>query len=426
MNTQDLYLLYKKVGSITTDSRRVKQGDIFLALKGGSFDGNQFAVNALKEGCSWAVVDEDVAELDPTGEYHSRLIRVDNTLSSYKALARLNRLEYDIPLLSITGTNGKTTTKELISAVLSTSHKVLATEGNFNNDVGVPKTLLRISHEHDIAVIEMGASHPGDIKTLVETACPTHGLITNVGRAHLEGFGSFEGVKKTKGEMYDYLAEHSLSAFLNTEDKDLVEMAWERCLKTIPYIRGKVVSANPYLVVELENGRRIGTHLVGAYNLPNVLAAVSVGLHFGVKSVDIVGAIEEYTPQNNRSQLIDSPSNSLIVDAYNANPSSMAVAIENFAQMDSERGKMLILGDMAELGEESLVEHEKIVALIERLGFRDVWLVGREFAQTQSPFTCFANVEEAKKALSQSCPHDKCILIKGSHSTHLYELVELM
>ncbi len=426
MNTQDLYLLYKKVGSITTDSRHVHTGDIFLALKGDNFDGNRFAVNALKDGCSYAVVDADPAVLDSTGVFHSRLICVDNTLETYKALARLHRLEFDIPLLAITGTNGKTTTKELISVVLSTSHNVLATEGNFNNDVGVPKTLLRLSHEHDIAIIEMGASHPGDIHTLVETACPTHGLITNVGRAHLEGFGSFEGVKKTKGELYDYLSEHFLPAFVNTKDKDLMEMANERQMKVRPYIKGKVLSANPYLVVEMENGLYLHTHLVGAYNLPNVLAAVSVGLHFGVTEEDIVRAIEGYVPQNNRSQLIENPSNSLIVDAYNANPSSMAVAIENFARMASGREKLLILGDMAELGAESLSEHRKIINLITRFGFSDVWLVGNEFTKTLSSFRCFPNVEEVKKTLSQDIIHDKFILIKGSHSTRLVELVELL
>ncbi len=414
------------MGSISTDSRHTKQGDIFLALKGDNFDGNLFAVDALKEGCSWAVVDADPETLDPTGEYSSRLIRVDNTLETYKALARLHRLEFDIPLLAITGTNGKTTTKELISIVLSASFRVLGTEGNFNNDVGVPKTLLRINQEHDIAIIEMGASHPGDIHTLVETACPTHGLITNVGRAHLEGFGSFDGVKKTKGELYDYLSANNCLAFLNTADQELVGMAQKRNLKTIPYIRGKALSASPYLVVETENGLQLHTHLVGTYNLPNVLAAVSVGLHFGVKLVDIVRAIEGYVPQNNRSQLIESPSNSLIVDAYNANPSSMAVAIENFAQMDTPRERLLILGDMAELGDASLLEHRKIIDLIERLGFHDVWLVGNEFAQTKSPFYCFTDVEEVKKTLSQVSPHDKCILIKGSHSTHLYQLVELL
>ncbi len=426
MNTQDLYLLYKEVGNISTDSRHVHTGDIFLALKGDTFDGNRFAVNALKDGCSWAIVDAAPETLDPTGVFSSRLIRVDNTLETYKALARLHRLEFDIPLLAITGTNGKTTTKELIATVLNTSMNVLATEGNFNNDVGVPKTLLRINHSHDIAIIEMGASHPGDIHTLVETACPTHGLITNVGRAHLEGFGSFDGVKKTKGELFDYLSANRCPAFLNTTDQELVDMARERNLTTIPYEKGKALSANPYLIVELSNGDLLHTHLVGAYNLPNVLAAVSVGLHFGVKPVDIVRAIEEYTPQNNRSQLIESTSNSLIVDAYNANPSSMAVAIENFAQMDSRREKLLILGDMAELGDASLSEHRKIISLILRLGFHDVWLVGSEFTQTQSPFHCFSDVEEVKKVISQTNPHDKCILIKGSHSTHLYLLVDLL
>ncbi len=422
MSIDELFQLYKRVGVITTDSRSCPEGSLFLALRGETFDGNLFAVAALEKGCSYAIVDADKSALDASGKYHSRLIKVDDTLSTYKALARLHRRQYDIPVVAITGTNGKTTTKELIAAVLATTYRVMYTSGNYNNDVGVPKTLLTLSPEHDIAVVEMGASHRGDIKTLVETAEPTCGLITNVGRAHLEGFGDFEGVKATKGELYDYLAQNNRFAFVNPADDDLTAMARHRHLRTIDYAQGKVVSASAYLSVELVSGATINTRLVGAYNLANVLAAVSVGRYMKVPDEKIVSAIEAYEPHNNRSQLMLTASNELIVDAYNANPSSMAAALENFAQMESQRKKMLILGDMAELGGASQEEHKKVIALLSTLGFDDVWLVGSEFLKAKAPFPCFENVEEVKAEIAKEKPHDKCILIKGSNAVKLYEL----
>ncbi len=426
MSIDDIYKLYKAAGALTTDSRYCSAGSIFLALRGESFDGNLFAISALEKGCEYAIVDAEKSALDASGKYHSRLIKVENTLSTYKALARLHRREYDIPVVAITGTNGKTTTKELIAAVLATTYRVMYTQGNYNNDIGVPKTLFTLSPEHDIAVVEMGASHRGDIKTLVETAEPTCGLITNVGRAHLEGFGDFEGVKATKGELYDYLALNNRFAFINPADDDLMAMAQQRHLQTIDYAKGRVASATAYLSVELATGATINTHLVGAYNLANVLAAVSVGRYMEVSDKKIISALEAYEPHNNRSQLVFTASNELIVDAYNANPSSMAAALENFAQMDSSREKFLILGDMAELGDASQEEHQKIIRLLSALGFNNVWLVGSEFLKAKAPFPCFENIEDVKAEIAKEKPHDKCILIKGSNVVKLYDLMALL
>ncbi len=425
MDIDDIYLLYRNARAITTDTRRMEAGSVFLALRGESFDGNLFAVKALENGCRFAIVDTEPTVLDPSGKYVSRLIKTADTLSVYKEIARRHRREYDIPVIGITGTNGKTTTKELLSAVLATAFNVLSTEGNHNNDIGVPQTLLRLSG-HDIAVVEMGASHPGDIKTLVETAEPTCGLITNVGKAHLAGFGSFEGVKKTKGELYDFLALNHLFAFVNQEDKDLAEMARERQLRTVDYVHGEVSECSPYLSVRLEGGNIIRTKLIGAYNLANVLAAVSVGRHFGVSCKDIKSAIEAYEPRNNRSQLVITSDNELIVDAYNANPSSMAVAVDNFAKTASPRPKKLILGDMAELGDASEEEHQKLVDALSDKGFSDVWLVGAEFSKIETGFRRFQNVEDVKAEIAKEKPRGECILVKGSHSVRLYELAALL
>ncbi|MCD8289791.1 MAG: UDP-N-acetylmuramoyl-tripeptide--D-alanyl-D-alanine ligase [Prevotella sp.] len=426
MNIDGIFQLCKTAGAICTDTREIISGSVFIALHGANFDGNLFALSALEKGCSYAVVDANPNELDAGGKFAGRMIKVADTLNTYKQVARLHRREFAIPVVAVTGTNGKTTTKELLAAVLGTSYKVLATQGNLNNDVGVPKTLLRLSSEDEIAVIEMGASHPGDIKTLAETAEPACGLITNIGRAHLEGFGGVEGVKATKGELYDYLAENQRFAFLNTADSMLVEMARERHLQTVGYVPGEVAECAPYLSVRLAAGTIIRTQLIGAYNLPNILAAVTVGRHFGVRENDIAAAIEAYRPQNNRSQLTITSANELIVDAYNANPSSMAAAIDNFARITSRRPKMLILGDMAELGAASGEEHEQIVNLLKTKGLSDVWLVGSEFKNVASPYRCFADVDEVKTAISREQPQGKCILIKGSHSARLFELPALL
>lgn len=438
MEISELYEIYCEHPIVTTDSRNCPKGSIFLALKGASFDGNKFAANALKLGCAYAVIDEK--------EYYKaddeRYILVDDCLSTFKLLAREHRRHFQIPVIGITGTNGKTTTKELVSAVLAEKYNVMHTEGNFNNDVGVPKTLLRLNNEHDIAVVEMGASHPGDIEKLVKYVEPTCGLITNVGRAHLLGFGSFEGVKRTKGELYDFLASNDALLFLNESNEDLVEMAKERDFKRIitygkedgANIEGNIVACAPFLQFSwthstTENaGLRtytVQSNLIGAYNIDNMLAAITIGLHFGVTPEQINHALENYKPNNNRSQLTTTEHNKLVVDAYNANPSSMSAAIESFKLMDVTN-KMAILGDMRELGEVSAKEHQSIVDKLKGYDINNVWLVGEEFKKTSTAFRKFDSVEEVKTEITKNPIKDHCILIKGSNGIKLFELPELL
>ncbi len=438
MEIHELYKLYQQHPCVTTDSRQCPQGSIFIALKGESFNGNQFALQALSKGCSYAVVDEPVGE--PGDE---RIIRVDDTLQTFKDLAREHRRQFDIPVIGITGTNGKTTTKELIRAVLSECYSVMATEGNFNNDVGVPKTLLRLSAEHDIAVVEMGASHPGDIKTLVETAEPTSGLITNVGRAHLQGFGSFEGVCRTKGELYDYLRQHECPVFVCRDNDYLMQMATD--MADIYYygqsdnsdtlIRGEVLSCAPFLKFRWREQdslaqyvgpwMEVQTNLIGSYNMDNILAAITIGYVNNVPFDSINHAIASYTPKNNRSQLTVTANNHLVVDAYNANPSSMKAAIDNFKLMEVS-GKMAILGQMGELGADSQQEHQRVIEQLRGAEFEAVWLVGAEFKPWAGEFRWFADVDEVKAAVGQQPIIGKYILIKGSNVVKLFQLPELL
>ncbi len=444
MEIKQLYRLYQQHPCITTDSRDCPEGSIFLALKGASFNGNEFASQALEKGCSYAIVDEKEYAAD------DRYILVDDCLQTYKDLAREHRRQFHIPVIAITGTNGKTTTKELVRAVLAEKYNVLATEGNFNNDVGVPKTLFRLTKEHEIAIIEMGASHPGDIKTLAETAEPTCGLITNVGRAHLQGFGSFEGVIKTKCELYDYLRTRDDGLiFLDADNEFLVDQIQdEDTLWVSPYstdvekqyscISGEVISCNPLLkfrwrrpLMDLEDDgastkwHKVQTQLIGAYNIDNLLAAIAVGINFGVDRKQICHALEDYKPTNSRSQLLTTPHNSLIVDAYNANPSSMQAALENFGQIEASP-KMAILGDMRELGDASAEEHQRIANLIGQSGIDLVWLVGDEFARTDCNYRKFSNLDEVKAAIAQQRPEGFTILIKGSNSMRLHQLPALL
>lgn len=421
MDIKELYKIFCEHPVITTDTRDCPEGSIFFALKGASFNGNDFALQALEQGCSYAVVDEAPPGL-PQGE--ERLIVVDDVLTTLQQLARYHREQLGTPIVGITGTNGKTTTKELVATVLAEKYNVHYTRGNFNNHIGVPKTLLQLTKDHEIAVIEMGANHPGEIKTLVDIVEPDCGLITNVGRAHLGGFGSFEGVKKTKGELYDFLVRNDKFAFLNMKDADLCEMASQRGLKTVPYINGEVVCCNPFVKINIE-GEEIQTKLIGSYNLPNMLAAATVGRHFGVTNEQIRHALENYTPTNNRSQLTVTAKNHLVVDAYNANPTSMAAALDNFKAIEADN-KMLILGSMGELGEVSKMEHEKIVSTLKDYAFADVWLVGSEFAAIEHPFRQFADVEEVKTAIAAEQVQGKFILIKGSNSQKLFQLPELL
>ena len=452
MNIKELYKLYQEHPCITTDSRDCPEGSIFLALKGESFDGNKFALQALEKGCSYAIVSEK--EEVNSEKYASAIIKVPDTLQTFKDLAREHRRQFNIPVIGITGTNGKTTTKELIAAVLQQKYNVLYTQGNFNNDVGVPKTLFRLTKEHDIAVIEMGASHPGDIKTLAETAEPTCGLITNVGRAHLQGFGSFKNVVKTKGELYDFLGRRGESlVFLNADNERLVDIlpdtVWVAPYSTnIENVEGctvgEVISCAPFLKfrwresdANLEERRSEGvgseepqwyevqTQLIGAYNIDNMMAAIAVGLNFGVEPADINSALEAYKPSNNRSQLTVTEKNHLVVDAYNANPSSMRAALDNFRLMEV-KPKMAILGEMRELGNSSHKEHQKLVAQLAESGLDEVWLVGDEFTDLPSAYRHFHDVEEVKAAIAERQPEGYYILIKGSNSTRLYQLPELL
>jgi len=446
MDIKELYKLYQQHPCITTDSRNCPEGSIFLALKGESFDGNKFALQALQKGSAYAIVDTPPSL--PQGEegLADRLIVVEDCLQTFKDLAREHRRQFDIPVIGITGTNGKTTTKELIRAVLAECYSVMATEGNFNNDVGVPKTLFRLNDDHDIAVVEMGASHPGDIKTLVETVEPTCGLITNVGRAHLQGFGSFEGVCKTKGELYDYLIGHDCPLFVNRDNEHLMQMLEARSQNPDIYyygqsdnqdilIRGEVVSCAPFLKFRwreqdsdagyTSEWMEVQTNLIGAYNLDNMLAAITVGYVNNVPFEQINHALANYVPTNNRSQLTETQTNHLIVDAYNANPTSMAAAIDNFKRMEVSP-KMAILGQMGELGDVSAEEHQKVVSQLATAGFDEVWLVGEEFEKISSQFRTFHDVEEVKAAIAQQQPQHQYILIKGSNSVKLFQLPELL
>lgn len=442
MTIKELYQIYQQHPCITTDSRDCPEDSIFLALKGASFDGNQYALQALEKGCAYAIIDDSTVKSSSSSD---RLILVDDCLQTFKDLAREHRRQFDMPVIGITGTNGKTTTKELIRAVLAECYHVMATEGNFNNDVGVPKTLFRLNSEHDIAVVEMGASHPGDIKTLVETAEPTCGLITNVGRAHLQGFGSFEGVCRTKGELYDFLCAHDMPVFVNRDNEHLMGMIAAYPSADVYYygqsdspdilIRGEVVSCAPFLRFRwreqdadanyYSEWMEVQTHLIGAYNLDNMLAAITVGYVNNVPFEQINHALATYVPTNNRSQLTETATNHLVVDAYNANPSSMQAAIDNFRLMEVSP-KMAILGDMRELGEASAEEHQRVVSLLQQAAFDEVWLVGEEFMKVDSPFRHFRDVEEVKAAIAAEHPHDRYILIKGSNSVKLHQLPELL
>jgi UDP-N-acetylmuramoyl-tripeptide--D-alanyl-D-alanine ligase len=400
---------------------------MFFALKGERFDGNEFVRGALEQGCPFAVMDNSALY----DKADSRMILVDNVLSTLQQVAAYHRRALGTTVIGITGTNGKTTTKELTAAVMSTTYNILYTQGNLNNSIGVPLTVLGLNARHDYAIVEMGASHPGDIKELVEVSQPDFGLITNVGKAHLLGFGSFEGVKRTKGELYDWLREHGGTAFVNRDNEHLQQMC--AGLPLIEYgkpgqegllVEGEVLECNPFVKFRWRTAggswHTVQTSLIGAYNVDNALAAITIGLKFGVSEENASQAVAGYKPQNNRSQLTETGRNSLVVDAYNANPTSMAAAIENF-DMIKAQDKMLILGDMRELGQVSADEHRRIVDMLKQKGFEWVWLVGSEFAAAAagSGFRLFADVDQVNKALEQEKITGKTILIKGSNSIGL-------
>lgn len=432
MEISALYQIFLNCGTVTTDSRNCPKGSLFIALKGDSFNGNAFAAQALNDGCAYAVIDETAYK--PKDD--ERYILVDNCLETLQQLANYHRRQLGTRIIGITGTNGKTTTKELISAVLSQSYHVLYTLGNLNNHIGVPTTLLRLKAEHDLAVIEMGANHPGEIKFLSNIAEPDYGIITNVGKAHLEGFGSFEGVIKTKGELYDFLREKENSTiFIHHDNPYLMNIAFG--LNQISYgseetlyMNGRVTGNSPYLAFEWKAGKNgekheVQTQLIGEYNFPNALAAITIGTFFGVEADKIDEALSNYTPQNNRSQLKETADNTLIIDAYNANPTSMAAALENFNGMKIKH-KMLILGDMRELGTESAAEHQKIVDFIKECEFEKVILVGDQFTTARHSYQTYANVQELMQALQDDKPKGHTILIKGSNGIKLSSIVDYL
>jgi len=435
---QELYKKYRECGCrVTTDTRTLEGGEIFFALRGENFDGNLYAMAALEAGASWAVVNADASL--PSDK---RLIKVEDPLSTMRELAIYHRnnvgAERRLPVIGLTGTNGKTTTKELIAAVLGAKFRITATQGNLNNDIGVPKTLLSIRPDTQIAVVEMGANHPDDIAKLVQVSQPDFGLITNVGRAHLLGFGSFEGVKAAKGELYKYLSAHEGSVvFINHDDAELLSMAreWVSCHSFaygVEYEGARILEAtpqNPYLRILLSNGKTVSTRLVGRYNASNVMAALSIGRYFGVDEASAIEAIEAYEPVNKRSQMTRTQRNTLIVDAYNANPSSMAVAIENLASMGCEK-KLAVLGEMRELGEESLAEHVKVLLKLKFEGIQ-ACLVGEEFkkASLQIGYRAkawAATSEDLAKALKRRPVSGATVLVKGSRGTKMENTLEVL
>ena len=424
---EELYSLFQAHSVITTDTRHCPEGSLFFALRGERFDGNAFALQALQAGCAFAVVD------DPAVGGDERLLHVPDVLTTLQQLAALHRRTLGTPIVQITGTNGKTTTKELTAAVLARKFDLLCTQGNFNNHIGVPKTLLQLRPHHQMAVIETGANHPGEIALLTDLVQPECGLITNVGMAHLEGFGSFEGVMRTKGELYDYL-RHKPGGFifLHADNEHLCRMAGSlpAVRYGLPghdcYTEGEVLDCTPFLRLRFRTQggawHEVQTHLIGAYNVANVLAAAAVGAHFGVPDVDIAEALAAYEPTNNRSEWMRTQRNELIVDAYNANPTSMKAALDNFALIAHDH-KMAILGEMRELGTASDEAHRAVAAQAASLHCEEVWLVGEAFRAHAAGARWFPSVAEVKAALeAEGAPTGRLILVKSSNGTRLFEL----
>jgi UDP-N-acetylmuramoyl-tripeptide--D-alanyl-D-alanine ligase len=424
MTIAALYDLFLQHPSVQTDTRKLQPGDIYFALKGDNFDGNLFATQALEKGAAYAVIDNAAYQ---AGE---RTILVPDVLRTLQGLAKHHREQFNIPFIAITGSNGKTTSKELVHAVLSTTYKTYTTAGNLNNHIGIPLTLLNVKPDAEIAVIEMGANHQQEIAGYCTYTLPTHGVITNAGKAHLEGFGGEAGVKKGKGELFDFIRAHNGTVFIMNDYVYLQEMS--RGIKeVITYgtqnagILGTVVTGDTFLNVEMHSGAYTGliqTKLVGDYNLPNVLLAAAVGAYFKVPAVSIKQALEAYTPSNSRSQLMVKGTTHIIMDAYNANPSSMKLAIENFSRQP-ETKKVLMLGAMAELGEESLQEHRDIIATISKYNWQEVVLVGGDFLKIEHPYIQFANVTEAKDWYTQQNMDNTSILIKGSRSMQMEKII---
>jgi UDP-N-acetylmuramoyl-tripeptide--D-alanyl-D-alanine ligase len=426
MKIGELYTIYLRYPSIQTDTRKLQKDDLYFALTGPNFNGNSFAQKAIEQGASYAIIDEEEYAID------GKTILVDDVLETLQQLALHHRKQFSIPFIAITGSNGKTTTKELIHAVLSTSFKTYTTEGNLNNHIGVPLTILKIKQDAEMAVIEMGANHQQEIASYCVIVLPTHGLITNVGKAHLEGFGSEEGVRKGKGELFDFIHQHNGSIFRMNDYTYLHEMS-KGISKVFTYgtgdadIVGNVLQSDPFLEVSFTKGfdGNIKTSLVGSYNLPNVLTAVAVGKSFGVTDEKIKTAIENYSPSNSRSQLTQKGTNKIILDAYNANPSSMKAAIENFAKAGAEH-KILVLGAMAELGNGSVNEHQTIIEEIKQHKWKAVLLVGGDFLKASHSFHSFTKPEDAGEWLKNNNIQNDYLLVKGSRSMQMEKVLNYL
>ncbi len=430
MKTSQIYELFKGSAGITTDSRNIGRGQIFFALKGENFNGNRFAAQALEKGASWVVIDDPLFETD-------RTILIDDCLTELQDLASYHRKEMNIPVLAITGTNGKTTTKELLATVLSRKYRIHYTKGNLNNHIGVPLTILSAPADTEMMIIEMGANHPGEIKVLCRIAQPDYGIITNIGTAHIEGFGSFEGVVSTKTELYEYLRNANGAALYNDEDPLLTDKVFKYVTRAIPYsipagiplvLRKDPSGLNLILKADYDNEVfTIKTNLFGSYNFWNVKAAIASGLFFEVKMADIAEAVEQYQPSNNRSQVKITERNTLICDSYNANPSSMHSALESFASLE-ENPKMVILGDMLELGKRSEEEHIKILNELKMLKIENVLLTGKIFQKVSSGtrFTSFPEVNALAGFLNKEHVDGYTILIKGSRGIGLEKIYGLL
>ena len=421
----DFFIKDKDSLCVSTDTRNLPAGCVFFALHGERFDGNKFAQQALEQGASLAVIDDPEVFSTLNSQHstlNSQLLLVEDTLLALQDLARAWRRELGLPIIGITGTNGKTTTKELLATVLSTKYNLHYTQGNLNNQIGVPLTLLQITRAHEMAIVEMGASHPGDIKELVDVAEPNYGLITNVGRAHLEGFGSFEGVQRTKQELYDYLVAHNGTIFRNADNPYLENMLAVACnnSKFLSHQGSNDNSLIQNSKLYTSGVMPSGTNLVGEYNAENISAALCVGEHFGISREQGLEAIRQYVPTNNRSQQMQTANNQLIVDAYNANPTSMQAAINAF------KGDTYILGAMRELGDYTHLEHQNVVNMLAERKADFVYLVGEEYRQTTSPYPIFDTVEELRVYLEQHPLKDRYILLKGSRSTKMEKLLDVL
>jgi UDP-N-acetylmuramoyl-tripeptide--D-alanyl-D-alanine ligase len=418
MEIKNIYRLYTKSYLIDTDTRKIRKGSIFFALKGENFNGNLFAEEALNKGASYAVVDEI------TETKNANIIKVNDSLQTLQTLANFHRKKLGIPIVSLTGSNGKTTTKELINCVLSAKYTTSATKGNLNNHIGVPLTLLSMTPKTEIGIVEMGANHIGEIKFLCEIAEPNFGYITNFGKAHLEGFGSFENIIKEKSELYNFIKKVNGTVFINSDDKLQISQSKEINTVTFNQKRIALKEVNPYVKVSFKN-KIIHSHLIGKYNFTNIAAAITIGEYFKVKLDDIKNAIETYIPTNNRSQIISKNTNQIILDAYNANPSSMKEALENFKLLKAEN-KIAILGDMFELGENSIKEHQKIALLATSFNFNKVYLIGKAFSTiTVKNAFQFESYEAFKKSQNYINVNNTSILIKGSRGMALERILDL-